>query len=83
MIGHEIRKLRLQLGLSQRQLAGKEMTRSYISLIEKGKATPSRKTLSIIAQRLGKPVEHFLNHKTEDESYDISIALLDASKKKA
>lgn len=84
MIGKKIRKLRLQLGLSQTQLAGKEMTRSYISLIEKGKATPSEKTLAIIAQRLGKPVEYFLNDESEeeDDNYDISIALLDVSQKK-
>lgn len=57
MIGPKIKKIREQLGLSQKQLAGEDMTRSYISLIEKGRAVPSHRVLKIIARRLHTPVE--------------------------
>lgn len=40
MIGPKIREIREQLGLSQKQLAGEDMTRSYISLIEKVEPFP-------------------------------------------
>ena len=59
MLGKRIRELRTQLGLSQRQLAGTEMTRHFISLVESGRALPSERTLRIIASRLGKPVSYF------------------------
>lgn len=79
-IGSKIRNLRLQLGLSQRQLAGKEMTRAFISLVESGRAMPSLRTLSIIAQRLGKPMEYFLG---EEYSYeDMAGAILEAARQK-
>lgn len=40
MLGPKIRQIREQLGLSQKQLAGEDMTRSYISLIEKAGPFP-------------------------------------------
>ncbi|WDH99113.1 helix-turn-helix transcriptional regulator [Paenibacillus urinalis] len=78
MLGKKIRETREQKGLSQKQLAGEEMTRAYISLIEKGRAVPSSRMLRVIAKRLGKPVEYFLGSVTEDEIHeDVSEALLD------
>jgi HTH-type transcriptional regulator, quorum sensing regulator NprR len=59
MIGRKIRQLRLERGLSQQQLAGQEMTRAFISLVESGKCRPSPDTLRIIARRLEKPVDYF------------------------
>lgn len=41
------------------QLAGSDVTRQAIFLIESGKARPSMPTLEIIASRTGKPVSHF------------------------
>jgi tetratricopeptide (TPR) repeat protein len=58
-IGRKVRALRLAKGLSQRQLAGQEMTRNLISLIEAGKVGASRKTLCAIAERLGVQVDYF------------------------
>lgn len=60
-IGVRIKQLRLQMHLSQTQIAGNDMTRSLISQIENGKCSPSFSTLSLIAQRLGKPIEYFFS----------------------
>lgn len=60
-LGEKIRQTRLALGLSQRQLCGEEITRNMLSLIENGGAKPSVKTLTILAERLGKPVSYFLD----------------------
>jgi len=42
------------------QLAGADLTRQAIFLIEAGKARPSMRTLELIASRTGKPVDSFL-----------------------
>jgi tetratricopeptide (TPR) repeat protein len=50
----------LDAGLSMSQLAGDDLTKQAISLIENGRARPSRPTLEIIASRTGRPVASFL-----------------------
>ena len=82
MIGKRVKEARTQIGISQRQLAGDDMTRAYISLIEKGHATPSEKTLRIIANRLDKPLSYFMGDDEED-STEISEAMLERAIKKA
>jgi transcriptional regulator with XRE-family HTH domain len=79
LIGEKIKEVRNTLGLSQKQLAGDDMTRAYISIIEKGRAKPSTKTLEIIARKLGKSAEFFLSEDVE-ESIEISDALLQRAK---
>lgn len=81
MIGKKIYNARTKLGLSQKQLAGEDMTRAYISLIEKGHANPSEKMLRIIAKRLNKPVEFFLG-KVNSDTTDLSFAILQGAKSK-
>lgn len=46
--------------MTQAQLAGKNLSRAFISQIETGRFEPSLATLEILAQRLGKPVAYFL-----------------------
>ena len=46
--------------MSLAQLAGHDLTRQAVHLIETGKARPSRRTLGIIARRLRMPVSAFL-----------------------
>ncbi len=55
-----IRRARLDAGLTMAALAGSEVTRQAIFLIESGKMRPSMRTLELIANRTGKPVAHFL-----------------------
>ena len=59
-LGKRIKALRLEAGLSQRQLCGDMITRNMLSQIENGAARPSMDTLSYIARQLGKPVSFFL-----------------------
>ncbi len=48
------------------QLAGSDLTRQAVSLIETGKARPSMHTLEIFASRTGRPVDSFLRAPRED-----------------
>ncbi|MGE5654740.1 MAG: helix-turn-helix domain-containing protein [Bacillota bacterium] len=63
----EIRHLREQQGLTQGELADGYATASYISIIEKGKAIPSRKVLRKIAEKLGKPPYYFEAHVNQND----------------
>lgn len=64
-LGEKILQARQELGLSQRQLCGEEITRNMLSQIEHGAARPSMKTLRYLALRLGKPVSYFLDEEAE------------------
>lgn len=55
-----VRQARLDAGLSLADVAGKEITRAAIHLIETGKSRPSKDTLALLAKRTGKPVSYFL-----------------------
>lgn len=59
-LGAKIKAARLEAGLSQRQLCGQQLTRNMLSQIENGSARPSMKTLTYLAQVLGKSVSYFL-----------------------
>ncbi len=59
-LGQRIKQARLDMGLSQRQLCGEEITRNMLSQIENGSAKPSMTTLAYLARQLGKPVSYFL-----------------------
>lgn len=83
MLDRNIRNFRLQLGLSQRQLAGKEMTRAFISMVEAGRAAPSEKTLLIIAQRLGRTVEELRKGAASEGQAATGEALLTATRRMA
>ncbi len=52
-IGQRIRQLRKQQKLTLEALAGKELSKGMLSLIENGKAQPSIESLTYIAKRLG------------------------------
>ncbi|WP_144609688.1 helix-turn-helix domain-containing protein [Bacillus cereus] len=51
-LGEKIKALRKEKKLTQTELAGLELTKSMLSQIENGKATPSMKTLQYIAEKL-------------------------------
>lgn len=76
--GEKVKMLRVSRGLSQEQLAGKELTRSFISLVEKGKSAPSVATLQIIAKRLAKPIEFFLDDREDVAELEV-IKILEES----
>jgi len=59
-LGARVRQLRQSRGLTQEQLAGRELTKSFISLLEREKASPSVETLGLLARRLGTSVDALL-----------------------
>lgn len=60
-VGKKIRFLRKEQNMTQEELAGDQFTKSYISLIERGRINPSMKALNFIAQKLNKPVSLLLD----------------------
>ncbi len=63
-LGERIRRRRKELGLTQSQLAGKDLSKGFISLVETGRTRPSIETLLALANRLQKPVGYFLERDT-------------------
>lgn len=59
-LGEKLRMIRVEAGLSQRQLCEGIVTRNMLSQIENGSAKPSMKTLGLLAERLGKTISFFL-----------------------
>ena len=57
-IGQRLRRLRLERGLSQRELASQGVSYAYISRIEAGARRPSVKALRQLARKLGVSVEY-------------------------
>lgn len=58
-MGERIRQARLEAGLSQRELAGEEMTRNMLSALEHDGANPSVTTLKYLSEKLCKPIGYF------------------------
>lgn len=75
-IGARARELRLQRGISQTELAGSDLSPSYISLIEAGRRAPSDDALRVIAGRLGTSVEFLRtgSHNSSTAKAELEIA---------
>ncbi|MDA1632453.1 helix-turn-helix transcriptional regulator [Bacillus cereus] len=69
-LGEKIKALRKEKKLTQTELAGSELTKSMLSQIENGKATPSMKTLQYIAEKLGCETSFLLE---EDEGEIVEL----------
>jgi transcriptional regulator with XRE-family HTH domain len=63
-VGDRIRRLRIEKGLSQRDLASPGVTYAYISRIEAGNRLPSEKALRALAAKLG-TTAHYLESGSE------------------
>ncbi len=59
-IGEKIKKKRKLLGMTLKDLAGNRVTTGQISLIESGKANPSRELLEYLSKRLNTTLEYLL-----------------------
>src|SRR4029077_19692367 len=70
-LGQRIRQARQELGCTLTAVAGKDFTRAFLNQIELGRSQPSTQTLRIIAQRLQRPLDYFL------EEAGGSVAALD------
>jgi tetratricopeptide (TPR) repeat protein len=75
-LGQKIKRLRLEKGIKQGELADGIVTPSMISQIESGKAQPSQRVLEEIAKRLGTSVEYFLTDlkSQHEQNHQIRLA---------
>lgn len=65
-IGDKLRRLRLQRGLTQEELAGRcELSKSFISLLERDLTSPSLDTLSDLLETLGSDLPAFFSKDDE------------------
>ncbi len=60
-LGEKIRARRIELEMTQKDLAGEEITRNMLCQIEKGKSMPSLPTLLYLAKRLKMPAGYFIS----------------------
>ncbi|GGA39886.1 helix-turn-helix domain-containing protein [Psychrobacillus lasiicapitis] len=70
-LGERIRKLRKQQKMTLETLAGTELTKGMLSLIENNKANPSMESLNYIAERLNVDVTNLLEEVSNLELRDI------------
>src|ERR671936_1423955 len=77
-IGARLKRLRLERGLSQRDLSSPGVSYAYISRIEAGARTPSVKALRMLARKLGVSVEYLETGRDIRESEDRELRLSDA-----
>jgi tetratricopeptide (TPR) repeat protein len=75
-IGQRLRRLRLERGLSQRELAGPGVSYAYISRIEAGARQPSVKALRTLSPKLGVSVEYLETGSdlNDDEERELRVA---------
>ena len=69
-MGQRILAARLAAGLSQRELAGEEITRNMLSSLEHDTANPSVATLRYLSKRLKKPMGYFLGEDGPTEAVE-------------
>ena len=67
-LGEKIRQVRLERGLTQKQLAGDRITRNQLSQIENDLAQPSMRTLEYLAAALGVTAGWLLADDASDEA---------------
>jgi transcriptional regulator with XRE-family HTH domain len=77
-IGERLRRLRLERGMSQRELAVPGVSYAYISRIEAGTRQPSVKALRKLAAKLQITTEYLENGRDLDESEARELRLADA-----
>lgn len=73
--GERLRRLRQAANLSQVQLAGDDLSPSYVSLLESGKRQPSEDVAQLLAERLGCPVEDLLTPAGEERRKQAALSL--------
>ena len=61
-----VRRLRIEAGMTQNELAGDQITRNMLSQIENGSALPSIQTLRYLAERLHTSPAYFLSDDHDD-----------------
>ena len=82
-IGHRMKELRIQYGLTQQELAGRaELTKGFISQLERNQNSPSIGTLLDIIQCLGTTPAEFLQMKSRNRLFSNRKIILKKPTKK-
>src|SRR2546428_8629060 len=76
-LGQRIRQAEQELGLTLQAVAGDDFSRAFLNQVELGRAQPSTQTLRIIARRLQRPIEYFLED-PGDSTAALELALAEA-----
>jgi len=67
-LGDKLRRMRLQKGLTQEELADRcELSKGFISLLERDLTSPSIATLSVILECLGSGLRAFFNEREDQK----------------
>jgi tetratricopeptide (TPR) repeat protein len=74
-LGTRLRRLRLDRGMTQQDLAGEAYTAAYISTIESGRRNPSPVALAYFADRLGVEPEEILTGRPPGLSVQLQVDL--------
>src|SRR2546421_3479674 len=77
-IGQRLRRLRLEKGLSQRELAGPGVSYAYVSRIEGGQRRPSLRAIRVLARKLGVSAQFLETGSMTTSEEDREIRLSDA-----
>lgn len=77
-VGVRLRRLRLERGLSQRELSGPGVSYAYISRIEAGERRPSVKALRVLAAKLGVSAEYLETGRDMRADEERELRLADA-----
>ncbi len=78
VIGRRVQRLRVDRGLTQRQLAEPAYTPAYVSTLEAGRVRPSEEALRHIAGRLGVAYEELLTGRPARLATDLRLGLTEA-----
>ena len=76
-MGARIRHARGEMGMSMTALAGSDYSRAFINQIELGRSRPSIRALQLIAERLNRPIEYFLQDQDVSRTA-LELALIQA-----
>src|SRR5437868_3356974 len=77
-IGRRLRRLRLERGLSQRELSSPGVSYAYISRIEAGTRQPSVKALRMLARKLNVSVEYLETGREVGDDAERELAIAEA-----
>ncbi|MFV0134746.1 helix-turn-helix domain-containing protein [Streptomyces sp. HMX87] len=78
VLGRRVQRLRVDRGLTQRQLAEPAYTPAYVSTLEAGRVRPSEEALRHIAERLGVAYEELLTGRPARLATDLRLRLTEA-----
>jgi len=72
-----VKEARLEAGLSLAEVAGDDVSRTFIHFVEHGRSRPSQAVLALIARRTHKPISYFMMEPVTDalQSSDLAADL--------